>query len=70
MKSATFAGATLLNPTVSGVPTAPYAADVESATKAKVTPAIGVNPKAISKGAVTIAGVPKPDTPSIKPPNK
>ena len=30
MKSATFAGATLLNPTVSGVPTAPYAADVES----------------------------------------
>ena len=47
MKSATFAGATLLNPTVNGVPTAPYAADVESATKAKVTPAIGVNPKAI-----------------------
>lgn len=46
------------------------AAEVESATKANVTAAIGVKPKAINNGAVTIAGVPNPETPSIKPPNR
>lgn len=61
---------TLLNPTVSGVPTAPNETAVESATNASVTAAIGVNPKAIINGAVTMAGVPNPETPSINPPKR
>lgn len=55
----------LLNPMITGVPTAPKGTGALSATNAIVAAAIGLKPKATSNGPVTTAGVPNPAAPSI-----
>ena len=52
------------------MPTAPKDTAILSAIKAVTTAIIGLKPKATNKGAVTIAGVPNPEAPSISEPNK
>ena len=52
-------------PIKAGVPTAPNVTAETSADKAMTTAAIGEKPNAIRSGAATVAGVPKPDAPSM-----
>ena len=69
-KNALSASFNVLNPTRTGVPTAPNDTATLSAINADTTAIIGLKPKATINGAVTIAGVPKPDAPSMSDPNK
>ncbi len=62
--------ATVLRPTVIGVPTAPNDTGTLSETKAITAATNGLIPIATINGPVIVAGVPNPLAPSIKPPNK
>src|SRR5690625_877270 len=70
LKKALFAPDIIHNPTITSVTTAPNATAELSATNAITTAANGLKPSASNKGAVTIAGVPKPAAPSMTEPNK
>ena len=67
--STTGASSPPATPTRIGVPTAPKETGVLWMMRPTITAAAAGKPRAINRGAVTAAGVPKPDAPSMKLPN-